>query len=501
MSSKCQMVKPAATVLLSAMLGTTAYGADSVQFASGANLGEQWENVTRTSIRDLTWIDTPDARNVDPIDPNKRSVVWWDNGERDTNLAVRSQDASGGPFGFTAFVADDILLQEGCWYHFDTITVVLCVMDDTAPRQYGLDIYEDCDGVPFGSPIYTFTSFNEVEVGQGTGDLEGFTFYAVTYDINEFIPGYERLWLSAYGISQDGEYFWLSSNDLLVQGKQGHFQIEGGPWLPVDEECVLCDPVCTDFNFVIEGQVCKVLKDNSDFITTGGPALSGIPNLTGSPIAFDIVAVDDFQVPPGPDQQICKLQVWVASNCIELIRAALYANECDCPTGDPIPLSDPFEIELLDSESHKGLPVYKVTWVNNENQPDLMNGRNYWLAISFPGNLEQSHRAYWLFKNNPTCEAININPAKYRNPFKGFPEFTPYENVPYTPPAWEELGDPTRATDHAFKLWTNVPDVCEDDDDGTSPQGVATPNRIDSIFFGAGAPGASAGQTVNHFAR
>lgn len=497
MSSKCQMIKPAATTLMVAALGATAFGAQPANIASGQNLSDQWQNARQTSVRNLTAIDVATARVEDPTDPTKRSVVWWDNGERDNNLAVLSQSI-GGEFPFEQFVADDFFLQKGCWYHFNKITVVFMVWDDE-PRNYALEILTDCDGLPDASFLGPYTTFTETEIAQGTGNLTGFTFYQVEFEINEFVKGYERLWLKPYGVSDDGQYFWVSANDLLVQGRQGHVQFDGGEWLPVDEECVFCDPVCTDFAFVIEGQVCKVLKDNENYITTGGNALVKAPNLTGSNVPFAFAAVDDFQVPPGRDQQLCKLKVYVASNCIELIRAALYENECDMPAGSPIELAAPAEINLIEGASHKGLPVYEVVWVNNENQPLLSAGRNYWLAISFPTNLIGTHRAFWLFKAENTCETININPAKFRG--KDVPTFTAYEDISDV----TELGG--RATDHAFKLWTNdVP--CEENGDsgGTTPESPIAPSidrgNIGSTFFGStGGTTGSASQTMGQIAR
>lgn len=487
MSSKCQLVKPAATALMVAALGATAFGADSVQFQPGSDLAQQWNNMPRRAITNFTVTETPQARVDDPSDPTKRSVEWWNNGDRDNNVALRSQTDDWESFR----VADDFFLQEGCWYHIHEVTVVMCVSVEAEIRNYGLEFYTDCNGVPDQLILGPYLEFTEEQIG--LVDDEGLVLYQVTFKVGEFLPGYQRLWLSPYGIGNIGEYFWVSSNDLHVQGRKAHERYMDFDWTPVDADCAFCEVFCTDFFFTIEGQVCKVLKDNSDYVTSAGPAVAGIPNLAQSLIPFKTAAADDFQVPPGKDQEICKLKVWVASNCIEFIRGGLFENECDAPTGDVIELGAPFSIELLEGEAHLGLPVYLVTWVNNENHPVLEAARNYWLAISFPGATNQNHRAYWLYKAPNSCTTLNINEAHYRRANSAFMEFTPYSLIPVV----------GFATDHAFKLWTNpVPHVCDDDDDDTSGQNPITPGGkiIGDAVFGAGQSG-SQNQTFSQFAR
>ncbi len=500
--------------VLASVSSLVAFGIPALASSSvtvGDSVGTRSESTFRESLRGGDTVPLHTIRIPDPTDPTKdRPVQWWDNGERDDRLLQASQSANG-LFPFEVRTADDLLLQKGCWYHLQTVTVVLASYAETP--VFALEIYEDCDGKPGdlldltgeigGSPFdgTPFLDYSSLEIAVGTENFEGLVFYEVTFVVNGFVDGYRRLWVSPYGIGED-QTFWVSANEGLIQGVKAQYKSDDAPWEDIDASCVNCEPLCTDFVFEVDGQVCKVLKDNSNFETVVGPALPGAPNIAAFGAKYAIAAADDFQVPQGDSLQICKLQVWVAANCIELIHGSLYMNECDMPVGDPIDLGPPQEIRnvtTLDGvPAHRGLPVYRVTWANNSNLPDLQPGRNMWLSMGFHGAVHASNRAYWLFTEQTECEELNINPARYRHPYLGVPVFTSYEFV---------FGV-LQARDHAFKLWVNEDPENACDDGGITPQDTGnpvTPTTDGDVMMLFGAPSAATtpggGQKAGRVAR
>ena len=433
-------------------------------------------------------IPVTEARVADPTDPTKdRTVRWWDNGECDYRLLHVSHSIDIPELQYDVRTADDFVLREGCWYHIHTVTVKMATTASTP--QFGLDFFTDCNGRP-GEPLdltgeipgspFGGSAFYDYELeltGVGTDDFEGLFFYEVTFLVDGFVNGYRRLWLAPFGEGL-GEYYWASANNGKIQGRKGQYLDIFGDWNYIDAPCLTCGNYCTDFCFEIDGQECKVLKDNSNFATEMGPAMHGPPNIAGYGPLFFYGAADDFQVPPGGDLEICKLQVWVAANCVQQIQAALLEGECLTPVGDPMPLGPPQEIRnvtALDGvPSHRGLPVYRVTWASNSNLPDLQAGRNYWIQVGFYGSTSSSARGYWLFRTEDECDEINIDPARFRYANRGYPEFTPYEIV----------HNVNRRVDHAFKLWTNPkPEDCPDTEPVPGTPGLTPVEKSGGMHF------------------
>lgn len=480
---RVSFVFAAATMV--ALSGATGFGADLSSVDVGGANGK-WESLPGMvrlfrSGGGVEWV--PGARVADPTDPTKdRTVRWWENGECDNQLLHVSHSIDIPELQYDVRTADDFLLRAGCWYHIHTVTVMMATTSE-AP-QFGLEFYTDCNGQPGealdltgeldGSP-FDGSRFSEYEIeltGVGTDAFEGLFFYKVTFLVDGFVDGYRRLWLSPFGEGL-GEYYWVSANDGKIQGRKGQYLDIFGDWNEIDAPCLTCGNYCTDFCFEIDGQECKVLKDNSHYAVEMGPAMHGPPNIAGHGPLFFYGAADDFQVPPGGDLEICKLQIWVASNCVQQIEAALLEGECERPVGDPIPLGPPQEIRnvtALDGvPSHRGLPVYRVTWASNSNLPDLQGGRSYWIQVGFYGSTSSAARGYWLFRAEDECDGINIDPARFRYANRGYPQFTPYEIV----------HNVNRRVDHAFKLWTNPKPVeCPEEEPDTGSPGLAPTEKL-----------------------
>lgn len=373
--------------------------------------------------------------------------VWWDNGEYDGVSGLNSQQLSSEHGDFSAIVADDFFLKFGRCYWIEAIELDMAIFGVEVPEVI-LRLYNDCNGKPdtqFGE------DFIEPFV-ENLGDLAGwpgFTHYRFTFRTELFEYGYQRLWLSPIGQGK-GLYYWLTSNNGVVQGVQGQYQSANygfGEWTDVDSLGVNFD-ICTDFNFRLCGKCCWLIKDNTPHDLNG---LSSIAFANG--IVFGSRSVDNFQIPPGKDVEICKIEAWMATNC-DVTRAfmEIYNNDCDSPV-------KPAAITISDlgyeatGETYDGLPVYRFYTIC----PGivLQGGQNYWLAMASIGVGTPHERAIWLFKALSDCH-INITEGQYKNIFlTGFQNFTPVSHPGLA-------GEPR---DFAFRLYTAEPEMVN----GTPP--------------------------------
>ncbi|HBS29129.1 MAG TPA: hypothetical protein DEB06_06680 [Phycisphaerales bacterium] len=382
--------------------------------------------------------------------------AWWDNGLPDFVSGLNSQELVVPHASFQALVADDFFLKFGKCYWIESIELDMAIFGVVDP-VVALRIYDDCNGRPAALAWPEFTNPAVTNLGQLGGALAGFTHYRFRFSIDLFEYGYRRLWVNPVGIGK-GLYYWLTSNNGVVQGVQGQYQAAafGFPsWTDVDQTGTNFG-ICTDFNFRVCGKCCWLLKDNSDFDTSG---LSSIAFANG--IIFGSRAVDNFQVPPGKDIEVCRIEAWMATNC-DVTRAfmEIYNNDCDSPvkpasitlTGaDVMPLYSVPPSEGIPGIplTFDGLPVYKFSFTC----PGvvLQGGQNYWLAMATIGVGTPFERATWLFKRKSECH-INITQGQYKNIFlAGFQDFTQVEHPGLA-------GEPR---DFAFRLYAAEPEAGE----------------------------------------
>ncbi|MEO1129387.1 MAG: hypothetical protein AAFX05_06720 [Planctomycetota bacterium] len=349
----------------------------------------------------------------------------WDNGEPDELHAQNSQDLGG----FSSRVADDFVLCAGEYQHVTTISLVMVIDNKQVEPDVKLELYEDCDGRP---GMLRETYYNPGIENLGPSVWPDFTLFRFTFGIHEFWGGCEseRLWISPVGLGT-GLYYWVSSREGLVQGKQGQVIAPGcGPLDWTDGSDIPCLNVCTDYNFCINGDCCKLLLDNGPY------ALDGLQSIGSTDVG--IRAADDFQTPPDLEEPIviCRLEAWMALTCPpEETFAEIYANECDLADGEPLfTITQPIVEETRDMVHDA--PVYKLTW-HGPLDVELEAGRNYWISLVGAKGSSIDSKALFLYKGTEralrgvadACSR-NANEGVWKSPFHGLPYFTAISDVP-----------------------------------------------------------------------
>ncbi|MBL0926783.1 MAG: hypothetical protein IBJ11_03910 [Phycisphaerales bacterium] len=380
--------------------------------------------------------------------------IWWNNGSPDNRLAVQSQDLAS--INFSARVADDYFLEFGKWHYTDSIEVVMgfqANVSQTITPTFKLEMYDDCSGKP-NNLLYTFTDDQTsptapkvVATALGPSSaFPGLTLYRVQFkNLNLFETGYQRRWISPVGVGQ-GVYFWISSNNGVIQGVQGQAKTNSGDpkyrdWTNIADFC--CGGLCTDFNFRISGKICFLLKDNSAYALDGLSSID-FPNLS----LASARSVDNFQIPPLEPLEICRIDAWGASNCGDVFLE-IWTNVCNTPGQVIATLRNPIvkptgeRVSTGLNPPNDTMPVNCYTWILPG--VTLAPGQNYWLSLvgNAPNTLF-SNRSIFLFKQLGPC-SINITEGQYRNAFFGFPNFTPVSNS----------GLAGVARDFAFRVYTN----------------------------------------------
>lgn len=347
---------------------------------------------------------------------------WWDNGSSDGRNGLQSQTL--GNFNFR--VADDYILESGRWHLITSIKVCMAVSANVATPNVELEVYEDCNGKP-GNLRTTLLEPTATEIGQSP--FAGFKLYEFEFSLNEFnlgdLSGCDRVWLSPFGRGT-GAYFWVTSNNGVVQGVQGQFFAPtlGYPtW--TDGEDVVNFRICSDFCFSVCGKVCYTIKDQCDYDLAGLSSIK-FPNID----IQDARAADNFQISSAEEAVgICRIEAYLATNCDPTrVFAEIYANDCDEPSALLYTLREP-EVIIQDGVFFDGLQVYCFRFTCPTDVV-LQGGNNYWFSLAATSGGTIFDRAVFLFKRrNVDCKDIHITQAVYRNPFAGFEEFVPVEDA------------------------------------------------------------------------
>ncbi|MFN7020988.1 MAG: hypothetical protein ACK4WH_06635 [Phycisphaerales bacterium] len=371
----------------------------------------------------------------------------WDNGDFDRQNAQTSQVGFGEDWKrFGRITADDFWLCEGNIYHIRTISGKLCT-DSIVPKARVL-VFEDCDGTPGrlvaeadsvqAPALPDFSVGWECRIGTvqiaETGELtdNGFRIIDVTASFDRFWLKGGQYWVAIIGYSgtadPDEQFFWGTSGNGVVKGRPGKFYDSADwSWTDIDEIC--CG--CTDFNFCIVGDECKILLDNGSLdpafnrFTMGGPPASEIPEFAqGSPslqnggrTADKVRTADNFVVPPCTEARLCYVEAWILTNC-DRVRLDIYRNDCHLPA-DEAPL---LTVESQCLTAYGVFPVdgrlltlYKAefsSWGDSTLQPG-----NYWLSVYALGDGRQNARGYFVHSLycDRTCQ-INFDPGAIKGP-------------------------------------------------------------------------------------
>lgn len=406
--------------------------------------------------------------------------AWWDNGSYDGRNGLNSQVlfANEHQVMFEALVADDFLLKFGQCYWIESIEVCMAVFGVDEP-VVELRVWDDCNGEPSTPAFDTFVDPWVINEGEVPG-WPGFTKYRFVFKTELFEYGYRRLWISPVGQGQ-GLYYWLTANQGVIQGVQGKYRSaqNGVPkWTDVDALGQNFG-ICSDFNFRVCGKCCWLLKDNSDFDTVGLPQSA----LTMGTI-FGVRVVDNFQVPPGKDIEVCRIEAWMATNC-DPKRAfmEIYNNSCDTPIGNPIVLAHPDYERLWIADSPmtiQGMPVYRFSFTCPP--VILQGGYDYWLSMAALGLGTPHEKAIWLYKRKNGCSTINITEGQFKSPF-----FTMFRS--FTPVSHPGLAGEPR--DFAFRFYGAELDV---------PMPIRFPNEpvdLRELILGSTNGGARTGELLH----
>jgi hypothetical protein len=233
-------------------------------------------------------------------------------------------------------------------------------------------------------------------------------------------------WVSFIGYSgtadPDEQFFWGTSGNRVVKGRPGvFFDGEEQTFTDIDEVC--CG--CTDFNFCIVGDHCKILLDN------GGPRLEGdevaAPSIDGVSVAARARVADDFVVPPCEDLFLCYAEAWVWTNC-DTVRVDLFDSACHCPT-EMAPIATftarcVTPTETTRAFGNQTLTLKKAQFYDfpgggmaHAGSYPLAAGHNYWFAAYAVGDNRQNARGYFAF--NRYCDRscwINFDPGCEKGP-------------------------------------------------------------------------------------
>lgn len=350
----------------------------------------------------------------------------WDNGRYDGRNAQVSQTGYGEDWReYGRVTADDFWLCEGSVYKINTIRGVL--ITDSAVPKADIIILADCDGLPGERVAHAYSVAPDLtapdaehpctvgqvsitETGQTTPDGHRLIEVTATFD-GLWLKG-GAYWVSIVGFSgtadPDDEFFWGTSGGQVVKGRPGHFYDStlGEPeWVPIDEVC--CG--CTDFNFCIIGDECKILLDN------GGPdltrAAASINN--NNSLAQDARAADDIVVGPCVDREVCFFEGYLFTNCDPpRARLDVYDNDCKLPATFSPPIS--FEPSCIFWTGQtvtiggRELRVYKVQFWDFRVAPGfnltLQQNKNYWFSLYALGTGAQSQRGY--FAGTYRCDLL-----------------------------------------------------------------------------------------------
>jgi hypothetical protein len=374
----------------------------------------------------------------------------WDNGPYDDRNAQTSQIGYDRNWAtFARVTADDFWLCEGSVYRIRTLKAVM-LTDAIVPKAQVV-ILPDCDGTPLwpiaaadSQPIDLDTypvhlhgdcAIGSVEIRElGTTTADGFRLIEVTATFPKLWLKGGSYWVAFVGYSgtsdPEDQFFWGTSGNNVVKGRPGKFyNSDDMSWTDIDLLC--CG--CTDFNFCVEGEKCKILLDNGvpntlllDFAGPGvapyppQPMIPGSPSLqNGSRTSDKSRTADDFVVPPCSRLTLCYLEGYILTNC-ERVRLDIYDGSCHCPSeADPILTLEPqclTRIGVPAVRDGQFLSLYRAEFFDFKGIR-LEPGRNYWVSLYALGDGSQNARGYFLW--NVTCGSrcpINFNPGCIKGP-------------------------------------------------------------------------------------
>lgn len=397
----------------------------------------------------------------------------WDNGYADGHGGQASQigpDASWEPLVGVSF--DDFWLCEGQINIIDHVSGV--VATNSLTPKFIIAILPDCNGLPdITAPVAVAglagTRFDvaqedvpfilgriEQDVHRGP-DADGFSLIEAkaVFDGKKLALKGGAYWVTVFGVSATlnplDEFFWQTSGQNVVKGRPGLFY-DGDTFRTSDELC--CG--CTDYNFCVEGETCKVLLDNGPPVVNFGPIqFPGVPSLqNGGNIQTRSRAADKVVLAPCDPFEPCYIEGYVWTNC-DRVAMQLFPDGCHCPDDD----ADGSAFRFADCVMSTGVRVFDPTGVEIELKKaqfffadphemqslvgeNLTTGRNIWLSLVGFGENRQNARAYFAFASRCDRPCNSFGPGCFRP--------APFDITHWGPNGIEGTSVP--GFDHAFLI-------------------------------------------------
>ncbi len=343
----------------------------------------------------------------------------WDNGMAAAGSGGRYSQL-GGRAQVAAKVADDFYIEPGVVCHVTSFMGQMQTNLAPALRRARLDVYEDCDGSPAGSPLATFSDSTVIATEPGEGGRTLVTFSFNLCDANLWLDGGKTYWVSLYavaGCADASESFWGAATASGVQGSTPRValgrpspyvctNVNFDPWQPVD----MSGGPCRNMAFKVGGAICPIIWDNGPYWhCPGGGGLA-----SGRNGAFQSRSADNFVVMPCNDQTVCFIEATIWTNGDPNTGfVEVYANDCKRPgarlqsaqVSEVIPTGETVRIGRVDVHAYL-LRFYDLSWV-------LPAGRTYWLsagATCAGGSINQ-HSYFAIADTCGTGCDVHISPA------------------------------------------------------------------------------------------
>ena len=176
----------------------------------------------------------------------------WDTGAWD-GLDGRASDHPSTSIRPETRAADDFVLIVGNGQPYTISGLSARALAQNYTGAFA-EIYADASGIPAATPSFTLTSTN-VQVLQ-TGVFGQYDLINVTLNTAGLSLPAGRWWVSLVcNVSgaappNDGYGFFATGGNMVVQGSQGYYRVDSGPWTPL--ATALGYP--SDLSFTLQGQ-------------------------------------------------------------------------------------------------------------------------------------------------------------------------------------------------------------------------------------------------------
>ncbi len=385
----------------------------------------------------------PDASACDPYPcPIPGTACFdctWTNGAIDSRDGQISHLGGASPHGAKA--ADDFYLIEDFIHELNTVYATILTTTFPGLVKPVAEIYADCNGCP-GALLYKLENATVTETGATQGSaFDGRPLrvvHAAWSPSNQPVVNNRnialrggRYWLSVYGLSDnlgssmqmfDVTYWGTTAGP--VKGKPA-FKIDGDPnnpygvytfpttcgptgWHSVADDCCIG---CTDLNFSVCTDECKILVNNGDARVQQGNAPNGSTSMfaSGSWSPIETRSADDFVLQGCTDYFICYVEACVLTNCQTFQGVfELYDNNCNKPDyalhGNPlrgefiatkvVPLGAAYN-SVIDG---RAVSAYRLEFHNLG--IFIRGGSQYWISAGVKATFSLNERAYFCYNTN-----------------------------------------------------------------------------------------------------